>query len=227
MELQCDGTRDNSYAARTSKSRIPLTCMVLPSRAEYRRAKRPCQGAAITPSTSIAHRIDTEFKHFRQLREMPREGIGVSAVASVEGALEPDRGAGDDRGKHSDQDHQLLRGEGHGDAPSSLPLLHIRRRAGTGEEVLARRRKDVDDLRVFDEPGFVLDAAGDDAEIAGSARAVLAAEAEVHSSRDHPEHLLVRVAVGGGVGARLHRPPDDHFLLPDENAPADLVGDLL
>src|SRR5882762_5440552 len=93
MELQCDGTRDNSYAARTSKSRIPLTCMVLPSRAEYMRAKRPCQGAAITRSTSITHRIDTEFEHFRQLREMPREGIGVSAVASVERALEPDKGA--------------------------------------------------------------------------------------------------------------------------------------
>src|SRR5437764_3568574 len=66
MELQCDGTRDNSYAAGTSKSRIPLTCMVLPSRAEYMRAKRPCQGAAITRSTSTANRIDTEFKHFRQ-----------------------------------------------------------------------------------------------------------------------------------------------------------------
>src|SRR5437879_3496694 len=185
MELQCDGTRDNSYAARTSKSRIPLTCMVLPSRAEYMRAKRPCQGAAITRSTSTANRIDTEFKHFRH-------------------------GTGDDSGKHS-----------------RLRLLHIRRRAGTGEEVLARRREDVDDLRVFDKPGLVLDAAGDDAKIAGSARAALAAEAEVHSSRDHPEHLLVRVAVGGGVGARLHRPPDDHFLLTDENAPADLVGDLL
>src|SRR5438094_5867486 len=120
MELQCDGTRDNSYAAGTSKSRIPLTCMVLPSRAEYMRAKRPCQGAAITRSTSTANRIDTEFKHFRQ-------------------------GAGDDSG---------------------LPLLHIRRRAGTGEEVLARRREDIDDLRVFDEPGLVLDSAGDDAEIA-------------------------------------------------------------
>src|SRR5437764_3568571 len=35
-----------------------------------------------------------------------------------------------------------------------LPLLHIRRRAGTGEEVLARRREDVDDLRVFDKPGL-------------------------------------------------------------------------
>src|SRR2546429_5825466 len=66
MELQCDGTRDNSYAARTSMSRIPLTCMVLASRAEYMRAKRPCQGAAITRSTSITHRIDTEFEHFRQ-----------------------------------------------------------------------------------------------------------------------------------------------------------------
>src|SRR5438552_13160866 len=65
MELQCDGTRDNSYAARTSKSRISLTCMVLSSRAEYMRAKRPCQGAAITRSTSIDNRIDTEFKHFR------------------------------------------------------------------------------------------------------------------------------------------------------------------
>src|SRR5438270_10532531 len=160
-----------------STTLIPYTTLFR----SYMRAKRPCQGAAITRSTSTANRIDTEFKHFRQ-------------------------GAGDD---------------------SRLPLLHIRRRAGTGEEVLARRREDVDDLRVFDKPGLVLDAAGDDAEIAGSARAALATEAEIHSSGDHPEHLLVRVAVGGGVGARLHRPPDDHFFLTDEHAPADLVGDLL
>src|SRR6266850_5432446 len=84
MELQCDGTRDNSYAARTSTSRIPLTCMILPSRAEYMRAKRPCQGAAITRSTSITHRIDTEFEHFRQLGEMLREGVGVPAVATLD-----------------------------------------------------------------------------------------------------------------------------------------------
>src|SRR5439155_6121324 len=96
-----------------------------------------------------------------------------------------------------------------------------------GEKVLARRREDVDDLGVLRKPRLVLDASRDDADVAGPARALLVAEPEVHASRHHPEDLLVRMAMGGGVGARLHRPPDDHPLLAGQHAAADLVGDLL
>src|SRR2546426_7231015 len=95
------------------------------------------------------------------------------------------------------------------------------------EEVLARRREDVHDLGVLREPRLVLHAARDDADVAGPARPLLAAQAELHRARDQPEDLLVRVLVGGGVGARLHRPPDDHLLVADEHAARDLVGDLL
>src|SRR5439155_19286736 len=83
------------------------------------------------------------------------------------------------------------------------------------------------DLRVIQAPRLVLHTAHDDADVYGTARPLLAAQAELHRARDQPEDLLVRVLVGGGVGARLHRPPDHHLLVADEHAARDLVGDLL
>src|SRR5262249_5190917 len=105
-------------------------------------------------------------------------------------------------------------------------IPHVRGRAGARQEVLARRREDVDDLGVLRKPRLVLDAARNDAEIARPARATLGAQSKVHAARDHPEHLLVRMAMSGGVGAGLHRPPHDHLVVTDEDPTADLVGDL-
>src|SRR2546425_2532954 len=51
--------------------------------------------------------------------------------------------------------------------------------------------------------------------------------AEFHPALEHPEHLLVRVAVRRGVSARPHAPEHDHLLLPDEDAARDLVPHLL
>jgi hypothetical protein len=73
----------------------------------------------------------------------------------------------------------------------------------------------------------VLDAARDDAEVPRTTRALLGPEAEFHLPRHHHEHLLVRVLVGRRVDARLHRPPDDHLLVADEDPARDRVGDLM
>src|SRR5215813_3058142 len=106
-----------------------------------------------------------------------------------------------------------------------LPLSHVGGRFA-GEEVFARRGEDVHDLGVLRKPRLVLDAARDDADVAGHARALLVAKPEVHPSRDHPEDLLVRVAMGGRVSPGLHRPPYDHFFLASEHTAGDLIGDL-
>jgi hypothetical protein len=74
---------------------------------------------------------------------------------------------------------------------------------------------------------FVLDAARDHAEITRTTHALLAPETEFHPPRQHHEHLLGRVPMGRGVRARLHRPPDDHLLVADEDPARDLVGNLL
>src|SRR2546427_4144559 len=95
------------------------------------------------------------------------------------------------------------------------------------EKVLARRREDVDDLGVLGEPRLVLDAARDHAEVTGAARPLFVAEAKLHRPLDHPEELLVRVLMGGRVDARLHRPPDDHLVVADEDPSRDLVRDFL
>src|SRR5467141_2829608 len=109
-------------------------------------------------------------------------------------------------------------------ARSSLP--HVGRRLA-GEKVLARRREDVDDLGVLGEPRLVLDAARDHAEVTRPARALLVAETELHLPLGHPEELLVRVLMGGGMDARLHRPPHDHLFVADEGPSRDLVRDFL
>src|SRR5467141_2325739 len=107
-----------------------------------------------------------------------------------------------------------------------LPLSHVGGRFA-GEEVFTGRREDVHDLGVLREPRLVLDAARDDAEVAGRARALLVAEPEVHASRDHPEDLLVRMPVSGRVSPRLHRPPYDHALVAGEYAASDLIRHLV
>src|SRR5262249_24540117 len=86
--------------------------------------------------------------------------------------------------------------------PTSSPLSHVRRDLGR-EEVLAGRREDVDHLRVFVEPRFVLDAARDHAEIACTTHALLGPETEFHPARQHHEDLLVRVAMRRSVSARF------------------------
>src|SRR5262249_21160711 len=106
-----------------------------------------------------------------------------------------------------------------------LPLSHVGGHLA-GEEVFAQRREDVHDLGGLREPGLVLDAAGNDTDVAGHARPFLVAETKLHASREHPEDLLVRMAMGGRVRSRLHRPPHDHLLFAGDDATRDLVGHL-
>src|SRR5262245_47798677 len=75
-------------------------------------------------------------------------------------------------------------------------LAHIGRQAA-GQEVLARRREHVDHLGVLEHPALVLDPARDHRNVARHADAPLAAEPEFHLALEHPEHLLVRMLVGG------------------------------
>src|SRR5262249_35125071 len=112
-----------------------------------------------------------------------------------------------------------------GASSAPLALAHVRGRRAR-EEVFARRREHVEDLRGLRERRLVLDATGDDRDRPGAAHASLGAEPEVHAAGEDPERLLVRMSVRGGVGPCLHRPPHDHSLLAREHAAGDLVRQL-
>jgi len=84
-----------------------------------------------------------------------------------------------------------------------------------------------DHLRVLGKPRFVLDAARNQAQVAGTTDPLVAAEAKLHLALEHPEDLLVRMLVSGRVRACLHRPPHDHFLVAGQDAARDLVRNLL
>src|SRR5262245_18313994 len=105
-------------------------------------------------------------------------------------------------------------------------LSHVHRGLA-GQEVVTARREHVHHLRVLGKPRLVLDTARNHSEHAGAARALVVPDPDVHPPRQHPEGLLMRVLVRGGVRSCLHRPPDLNLFLPCENAAADLVRDLL
>jgi hypothetical protein len=95
------------------------------------------------------------------------------------------------------------------------------------EEVVARRREEIDHLRVFAEPSLVLRISWNNYDVARSADPLFAAEAELHLTLEHPHDLFICVAVRLNMDAGPDAPPYEHPLFTRENATADLFADLL
>src|SRR3954465_901485 len=74
---------------------------------------------------------------------------------------------------------------------------------------------------------LMLDAAGDDRDVTRTHAAFLVSDAKFHGALEHPDDLLVRMFVRGGVGAGFHAPIHQHALLARHDPAADLVADLL
>src|SRR6516165_3415030 len=110
-------------------------------------------------------------------------------------------------------------------ACASLRCAHVRG-CSPSQEVLARRREDVNYLGIFGKETFVLCVAGNNCYIARSHRPPLVSDPKIHPPLEHPDNLLVSVFVWSGTCARLDLPPDDHSLL-DKDATFNLIIDVL
>src|SRR5262249_36973467 len=88
------------------------------------------------------------------------------------------------------------------------------------EEVVARRREEIDHLGVFAKPSFVLCTSRNNHHVALAADPLLAAEPELHLALEHPHDLLIWVTVRLDMGTSPYAPPDDHPLVARENAAA-------
>jgi hypothetical protein len=110
--------------------------------------------------------------------------------------------------------------------PGRSALAHIGGFAAQ-QEVVARRREEIDNFAVFAKPSLVLRTSRNDHDVAGAADPLFAAEAELHLSLEHPHDLLVCVTVRLDVDASPDAPPYDHSSVAGENAAADLVADPL
>src|SRR6266487_5835890 len=95
------------------------------------------------------------------------------------------------------------------------------------EEVVARRREEIDHLAVFAEPCLVLGTSRNDHNVTLAADPLFTAEAELHFALEHPRDLLICVTVRLDMDASPDAPPYDHPLVAGENASADLFADLL
>src|SRR5262245_7963602 len=95
------------------------------------------------------------------------------------------------------------------------------------EEVVARRREEIDHLGVFAEPCLVFRASRNDHKVARVADPLFAAEAKLHLAFEHPHDLLICVTVRLDMDASPDAPPYEHSLITGENAAADLFADLL
>src|SRR5215472_17966545 len=107
-----------------------------------------------------------------------------------------------------------------------LAFAHVGRFAAE-QEVVARRREEVDYLGVFAEPCLVLRTSRNDDDVTLAADPLFAAEAELHAALEHPHDLLVCVTVRLDMHPGPDAPPYDHPLVAGENAAADLFADLL
>src|SRR6266567_1941252 len=95
------------------------------------------------------------------------------------------------------------------------------------EEVVARRREEIDHLGVFPKPCLVLRASRNDHNVTLAADPLFVAEAELHFALEHPRDLLICVTVRLDMDASPDAPPYDHPLVAGENAAADFFADLL
>jgi hypothetical protein len=80
------------------------------------------------------------------------------------------------------------------DGAGGLALAHVGGFA-PDQEVVARRREEIDHLSVFAEPSFVLYTSRNDHDVARGADPLFAAEAEFHLALEHPSDLLICVIV--------------------------------
>ena len=69
------------------------------------------------------------------------------------------------------------------------------------EEVVARRRKEIDHLGIFAEPSLVLGTSRNDHDVALAADPLFAAEAELHLALEHPHYLLISVVAASDIDA--------------------------
>src|SRR5262249_1535814 len=95
------------------------------------------------------------------------------------------------------------------------------------EEVVTRRREEIDHLSVFAEPCLVLRTSRNDHDVAGAADPLFAAQMELPLALEHPRDLLIGVPVRLNMDAGPDAPPYEHPLITGENATADLFADLL
>src|SRR5882724_5363881 len=95
------------------------------------------------------------------------------------------------------------------------------------QEVVARRREEIDHLGVFAVLCLVLHTSRNDHDVALAANPLFAAEAELHLALEHPHDLLICVTVRLDMDAGPHAPPYEHPLVAGENTAADLFADLL
>src|SRR5262249_45783840 len=94
------------------------------------------------------------------------------------------------------------------------------------QEVVARRREEIDHLAVFAEPSLVLRTSWNDHDVARAADSLFAAEAKLHLAFEHPHDLLICVTVRLDMDTSPNAPPYEHSLITGENATADLFADL-
>src|SRR5271155_1388392 len=95
------------------------------------------------------------------------------------------------------------------------------------EEICARRCKDINNLRVLGEKTFMLDVAGNHCNIARYHRSLIAPNSKIHPALKHPNNLLVRMLMRSSTCAGLKFPPNDHSLIPRNDAPLNFVVDTL
>src|SRR6266566_8574082 len=106
--------------------------------------------------------------------------------------------------------------------PGGSALAHIGGFAAQ-QEVVARRREEIDHFAVFAKPSLVLRTYRNDHDVAGAADSLFAAEAELQLAFEHPHDLLICVTVRLDMDAGPDTPPYEHPLVPGKNATADLV----
>jgi SAM-dependent methyltransferase len=109
----------------------------------------------------------------------------------------------------------------------SARLLGMANEAARRQEVVARRREEINHLGVFAEPCLVLRTSRNDHNLTLAADPLFAAEAELHFALEHPRDLLICVTVRLDMDASPDAPPYDHPLVTGENAAADLFADPL
>jgi len=81
------------------------------------------------------------------------------------------------------------------------------------QEVVARRREEVDHLGVFAEPCLVFRTSRNDHDIARAADPLFGAEAELHLALEHPRDLFICVTVRLNMDAGPYAPADKHPLI--------------
>jgi hypothetical protein len=108
----------------------------------------------------------------------------------------------------------------------ALAVTHVTGLAA-GQEVVPRRREEIDYFGVLSEPSFMFHPSRDNEDVTFVTDAPIAAESELHRAREHPYNLLVWMIMRLHMDASLDAPPYQHPMVSREYAPANLFTDLL